>query len=323
MALLKASEVKEIETIPFGIREIDFVTGLGGVPFKKITEIFGAWSVGKSTLGYYLVKSAQEMGIDVLWADTEVSWSNEYPRSLGVDPEKVDLIQAMCGEEYLDEIEEWVRGKGETKKGAHTDALIILDSVGHITPRAEIENTAEQRQVGGQARLMASFCRKMKPLIHMNNVALVMLNHEYDPIQFGGASTNSRFPNSQPAGGKKLEYAKDLSIKLTKTYAKDDDGKLLKLVREDGSKGGEYIKAQIWKNKLAATQSREAVFALTFGTGIKKDWRVLSDALNANIITREGNSYFFEGERIAVGRPRLNLWAKEEENLEKLKESLK
>lgn len=322
MSVIKASEVKEIETIPFGIREIDFVTGIGGVPLKKITEIFGAWSIGKSTLGYYLVRSAQEMGMDVLWADSEISWSNEYPRSLGVDPERVDLIQARSGEEYLDEIEEWIYGKGEARKGAHTNALVILDSVGHLTPREELEKGSGERQIGGQARLMAAFCRKMKPLIYMNNVALVLLNHEYDPVAFGGTGSNSRFPNSQPSGGKKLEYAKDLSIKLTETWVKDNAGTLLKLVREDGTKGGRYIKAQIWKNKLAATQGREGVFALTFGQGVRKDWRILNDALNANIITKEGIKYFFGGEQIAVGRPKLNLWAKEEENVARLKEAL-
>ena len=317
--IIKASEVKEVSSIPFGIPEIDYITGVGGVPFKKITEIFGPWSIGKSTLGYYLVREAQEMGCDVLWADTEHSWTNAYPTSLGVNTSKVDLVHAEFGEEYLDTMEEWVRGVGETKKGAHHDALVILDSVGHLSPQEEIQKTSGERQVGGQARLMAAFCRRMKPLIAMNNVALVVLNHEYNPISFGGESRNSRFPTSQPSGGMKLEYAKDLSIKLSETWAKDDDDKLIRITRDDKTKGGRFIKAQIWKNKLAATQAREATFALTFGAGINTDWKIVANALQAEIIRKEGNTYYYGKEKVAVGRPKLNEWAKIPENREKLK----
>lgn len=322
MEIIKASEVEDVSVIPFGIREIDHITGIGGVPFKKITEIFGPWSIGKSTLGLYLTRSAQEMGVDVLWADTEFSWTNAYPRSLGIDPERVDLIQTETAEEHLDGIEEWIRGKGEARKGAHHTALVILDSVGHLTPSEEVQKTAGERQIGGQARLMAAFCRKMKPLIAMNDIALVVLNHEYDPISFGGTATNSRFPNSQPAGGKKLEYAKDLSIKLSKTWAKDEEkDTLLKIARSDGTEGGKFVRAQIYKNKLAATQMMEATFAMTYGSGINSDWKFISNLLNSGIISQEKTTYFYKGEKVAVGRPKFVAWAKEHQ--EELKEALK
>ncbi len=319
--IIKASEVKEIETIPFNIPELDLITGVHGIPFKKITEIFGPWSIGKSTLGYYLVRSAQEMGCDVLWSDTEVSWSNNYPRSLGVEPESVDLLQSEAAEDHLDGIEEWIRGKGADKKGAHHHALVILDSVGHLTPREELEKSSGERQIGGQARLMAAFVRKMKPLISLNDIALVVLNHEYNPIAFGGTGPNSRFPQSQPAGGAKLEYAKDLSIKLSKTWAKDEaTDNLLKIARSDGTEGGKFVRAQIYKNKLAATQALECKFALTYGSGINSDWKLVSNVLNAGIISQEKTSYYYKGEKIAVGKPKLNAWVKE--HADELKETL-
>lgn len=321
MEIIKASEVDELSVIPFGIREIDAITGISGVPFKKITEIFGPWSIGKSTLGLYLARSAQEMGCEVLWADTEHSWTNTYPRSLGVSPEKVDLLQGEAAEDYLDGIEEWIRGKGEAKKGAHHSALVILDSVGHLTPREEFEKASGERQIGGQARLMAAFCRKMKPLISLNEIALVVLNHEYNPISFGGTGPNSRFPQTQPAGGAKLEYAKDLSIKLSKTWAKDEEtGNLLKVAREDGTEGGKFVRAQIYKNKLAPTQMMEATFALTYGSGINSDWKFISTVFDAGLVTKEGNTYFYKGEKIAVGRPKANAWIKD--HAEELKAAL-
>ena len=166
--------------------------------------------------------------------------------------------------------------------------------------------------MGGQARLMAAFVRKMKPLIALNDVALVVLNHEYDPISFGGTAPNSRFPNSQPAGGKKLEYAKDLSLKLSKTWAKDEEtDKILKIARTDGTEGGKFVRAQVYKNKVAPTQMMECTFALTYGSGINSDWKLVSNVLNAGLVSQEKTSYFYKGEKIAVGRPKLNAWVKE------------
>lgn len=317
---MRASEVPKSDVIPFGILELDMLTGIGGVPTRKITEIFGPWSVGKSTLGLYLVRSAQMLDMPVLWADTEMAWENPYAEFLGVNTDEVELVREAYGEAYLDAIEEWVTG-GNDKKKAHKNSLVVLDSVGHLTTRAELEKSAEGVVIGGQAKLMAGFVRRAKIWAALNNTAVVVLNHEYNPISFGGEGTNKRFPTKQPSGGSKLEYAKDLSIILSRTWVKEND-KLLRISREDGTKGGDFIKAKIWKNKLAGTQDGEAVFALTFGQGIDRNWNMCSNALKAGIIRKEGNTYYFGDEKLCVGLPKLTELFKSEEFSNKIKELL-
>lgn len=319
MALIKASELKGVTIIPFGIHELD--SKIHGVPTKKITEIFGPWSIGKSTLGYYLTTSAQNLGMEVLWADTENSLvgATEYPKLLGVDLERFNILgdeegekEKMVAEDYLDEILKWVRNKKNT--------LVILDSVGGLHPRAEAENEAGKSATGVRAKLVSDFVRKVKPYLLLNNNALVVLNHQYNPINFGTAGPASRFPEIKAAGGDKLEYAKDISLLLSETYVKDENDKVLKITRADGTKGGRFIKARIWKDKLFGTQWEEVVFALTVGQGVKDDWNMVQKCLDAEVITKEGNTYFFLGEKVCVGRPKLNEWA--HENMETLKNEL-
>ena len=52
----------QIESISTGSLLIDQALGVGGVPRGRVTEIFGAESSGKSTLGYHIMAAAQKQG---------------------------------------------------------------------------------------------------------------------------------------------------------------------------------------------------------------------------------------------------------------------
>jgi len=317
MPIQKASELRDIDFLPFGIPELDDLMGSNGIPFRKIGEIFGPWSIGKSTLCYYLVISAQARGIDVLWADVERSLRGTvgYPEYLGVDVDRFPVLMEENAEDYFNEIEKWAR--------ANKNGLIVLDSVGMLRTRAEAEKESGEVSPGVRARLVDAFCRHMKPVIDMNNHALVLINHLYNPFNFGGqAGPNKKHPDIQAAGGKRLEYAKDWSLLLQKTWPKNEQGNILRLTRADGSVGGNFIKAEVWKNKVRATKGMSAVFALSVGQGVVKDWNIKDRALEKEIISREKNSYFFKGDRIAKNKAELDAWLKEEANLQKLKDAL-
>jgi len=85
-------------------------------------------------------------------------------------------------------------------------------------------------------------------------------------------------------------------------------------------RGGDFIKAKIWKNKLAGTQEEEAVFALSFGGGIDNDWNIVENSIKAGIIRKEGNTYWFGGEKLCVGLPKLRELFKDLEFTTKIKE---
>lgn len=315
------SPYKDSVIIPFGIPELDELTGLGGIPTRRITEIFGMWSVGKSTIATYLAASAQRMGMEILWADSEGSFENKYAASLGVDIDGINLVISDTAEDFLNEIEEWIIGKGG--RGGHENALVVLDSIGMLPPRLELEKEIGDKPPATQARLVSSFVRHMKIPILKKNIALVVLNHGYNPLNFGAAPQNSRIPEVNPKGGDNLAMAKDLSIYLQKTYIKNDDGVLQMITRSDKSKGGDFIKAKIYKNKMAGTKEMTAVFPLTFGQGIMRDWNITERALKNGVIRKEGNTYWLGKEKLCVGLPKLKEKFKEPSFVERIKELIK
>ena len=55
------SDTFKTNRIPFNIPALDKLTG-GGIPFKKMTLIYGPTNVGKSYLASQIVVNAQKMG---------------------------------------------------------------------------------------------------------------------------------------------------------------------------------------------------------------------------------------------------------------------
>jgi len=279
MSITKAdqSPYRDIDVIPTGFPKLDALIG-GGVPSRKITEISGKFSVGKSTLACHIIANAQKDEKEVLYADTEFSFAEAYAQSLGVDIAALNLSQEAYAEETLDGIEGWAK--------ENPNSLVVLDSIGGLLSRDEAEKEAGAKIIGGQARLVATFSRKIVPILAANNVALVVLNHVFLDVMSGNLMTS---------GGWKLGYHKSLEIRLSKTK---------NLLKQGENVIGRQIEAKIIKNKLQGTQDQSAILNLLYGQGFSYEASLLDEALDAGIITRKGANFFF-GEEKFFGQKRM------------------
>ncbi len=270
-----ADSIEEVDVIPSGLF-LDKLTGIGGIPRGVITEIFGDEGIGKTTLCLHIVSAAQRQNLKCLWVDVEWSFAGQYAASLGVDNSRLGLIRERFAEATLDILEE------EIDSGRWD--LVILDSVGGILPRAEAEKGAEGKVIGGQAGIMAKFCRKVVPSLSIHNVALVVINHSFIDIMSGKLLTS---------GGKKLAYHKALSIRL-----KMKQGVALK---QGDRRIGKVVIGEVRKNKLAATEGMELDGQLIFGTGFSASADLLADAIEKGVITKKGNTYYLGTEKLGIG----------------------
>lgn len=273
---MKASEslYSKIDWLPTGFTNLDRILG-GGIPSRKITEISGVFSVGKSTLALTIIGKAQKEKMPTLWADSEFSYGEEYAATLGVDSNKLDLIQERFAETTLDGIEAWA--------DSHKNGLMVLDSVGGLLPRQEAEKDASGKVIGGQAKLIATFCRKIVPLLAINNHALVILNHQFTDIMSGAIKTS---------GGEKLAYSKSVWLMLRKAS---------KRVMQGENQVGEIIEASIRKNKLAPTNKQSCELTMLYGQGFSAEADLLQELLDNGEVTKKGNSYFRGETRLGVG----------------------
>lgn len=271
---MKANEspYRKIEWLKTGFPNLDLILG-GGIPSRKITEISGVFSVGKSTLALHCVAEAQRCKMDALWCDSEFSFDEAYAESLGVDCAKLDLIQGRYAEENLDGIEEWA--------DKHKDALIVLDSIGGLLPRAEMEKDASGKVIGSQAKLISTFCRKITPILAINNTGLIVCNHQFTDLMSGKLKTS---------GGEKLAYAKSIWLMLRAAN---------KRIMEGENQVGQVIEAEIRKNKVASTMRQKCELEMIFGKGFDHKADLVQKATEAGVLTKQGRSFFLNGEKVA------------------------
>ena len=275
--MYKASEspFNTFAVIPTGLSKLDTILGTGGIPLRKITEISGKWSVGKSTLALMVVESAQHHGYKTLWVDTEYSFDEKYASSLGVNCDELDLIQEPYAEAFLDATEEWAR--------THKKGLIVLDSVGGLLPKEEAEKGAEGRVIGGQAKLIAAFVRRMVPTIAVQNHALLVLNHELIDIMSGNLKTS---------GGAKLEFHRSLWLSMRKAG---------KRVMKGEDQIGEMIYSEVKKNKLAGTVKQSCEITMIYGKGFSKEADLLDQLIASGEVTKKGNTFYRGEVKLGVG----------------------
>ena len=154
-----------VDAIPTGALALDVALGIGGIPRGRIIEIYGPESSGKTTLAQHIVAECQKRGGIAAFVDAEHALDPEYARNLGVNIDELLISQPDTGEQALDITEELVRS------GAVD--IVVVDSVAALVPKAEIEGTMEDQQMGLQARLMSKALRKLTGVIGKTNTTVI------------------------------------------------------------------------------------------------------------------------------------------------------
>jgi recombination protein RecA len=99
--IIKLSEAPKINvaTIPTGALSLDFAIGVGGIPKGRIIEVFGPESSGKSTLCLSIAKNCQKLEGRVVYIDAENGMDSGYAEAIGVDINKMAIVQPDFGEQ--------------------------------------------------------------------------------------------------------------------------------------------------------------------------------------------------------------------------------
>ena len=157
-----------VESISTGSLSLDLALGIGGLPKRRVTEIYGPEASGKTTLALQVVAEAQKTGGICGFIDAEHALDVGYAKNLGVDVENLLLSQPDYGEQAL-EIVETIARSGAVD-------VIVIDSVAALTPKSEIEGNMGDAQVGVLARLMSQALRKLTGIVHKMNVTIIFIN---------------------------------------------------------------------------------------------------------------------------------------------------
>jgi recombination protein RecA len=242
MPMSQSRAAEAVDVISTGNKQIDDLTGIGGIPRGRITEIYGPEAGGKSTLCLQIIAQAQAAGGRCAYVDAENALDITYAAALGVKVEDLLVSQPSCGEEGL-QVALGLIESGEI-------AVVVVDSVAALVPRAELEGDMGDAQMGLQARMMGQAMRKINNAVATTNCALIFINQIRDKIgvMFGNPETTS--------GGKALRFYASLRLTVTR----------IAQIKKGDDVIGAKTKIETKKNKLAAP-ARKCEIRLLYGQG--------------------------------------------------------
>jgi recombination protein RecA len=282
-----------VEVIPTGSIALDVALGIGGFPKGRIVEIYGPESSGKTSLALHAIANAQKAGGIAAIIDAEHALDPDYAKKLGVDTDALLVSQPDTGEQALEIADMLIRS------GAV--AIIVIDSVAALVPRAEIEGEMGDSHVGLQARLMSQALRKIAGALNQTKTTAIFINQlrEKIGVMFGSPETTT--------GGKALKFY--ASIRL--------DIRRIETLKDGTDAVGNRTRVKVVKNKCLAEGTR--IFDPTTGhTHLIED--VVDQQISVHVVAADKNgalhvrpvaSWFDQGKQEVIGlklRDGTKLW---------------
>jgi recombination protein RecA len=189
----------------------------GGLPYGRQVLIWGSKSSAKSSLCLQTIALAQQEGKVCAWIDAEMSYSEDWAKSLGVDTSKLIYSSARTINEMVD--------VGTNLINAGVD-LVVVDSITSLLPAiyfekdsSELKQLENTKQIGAESR---DFSNAWKMINYANNKVKPTL---FILISQSRNNINAMYTSQQPSGGQATKFYSSTVIKL---FSSESDNQAIK-----------------------------------------------------------------------------------------------
>lgn len=279
------SKLDDVKFLKTGLLSLDVAIG-GGLPIGRIIEFRGLQSTSKTSLALAMIGHFQKQGIPCAFVDAEFSLNLQYARILGVDTDKLIVVQPDTGEEAFEIVETLVKEK--------VAQVIVIDSVNALAVRSELEADVNKPGMGAQAKLLSIGLRRIVGPVNKNGAIVIMIN------QFRANIMGGQYSPHVAGGGYALKYYTSVVLELKR----DQEAKV-------GEKlTGYNIKIKVEKNKVGKPKE-ECIVQLRFASGFSAEADLMTLGEKSGVITTQGNSYYFGDMKLAVGNNKTRVFLEE------------
>jgi recombination protein RecA len=275
----KGANFEDVQKVPLSCFGPTYML-YGGLPVGRMCEFFGKESSAKSTLALDAMKQFQKAFPDkrVLYLDVEGTFDTKWAELNGVDVSEERFVlftpEAQNATEILDAIIALV-DTGEF-------SLAVLDSIGALSPDAEIQKGVDGVTYGGVAREMTRFCRLVTSVLRRNDCTLIVINQIREKL-------NSPYGGVDTPGGKALKHGCSVRMEFRPKDFVDDDFKTVSQQYENPA--GQIMQVRLVKSKVCPSDRKISSFILTYLGGLETNDDLIEIGITLNHVSQKGAYY--------------------------------
>lgn len=262
---------KDMIQTPVPILNVALSGSLTGGLTPGLTVFAGPSKHFKTAFALMLAKSYLDKYDDavVLFYDSEFGSPQSYFDSFGIDTNRV-IHTPITDIEQLKH--DSMAQLSDIARGDHI--IIIVDSVGNLASKKEVEDAIEGKSVAdmSRAKQMKSLFRMVTPHLTIKDIPMVVVNHTYKEIGL--------YPKDVVSGGTGVYYSADNIYIIGRQQEKDGTDLT----------GYNFI-INVEKSRYVREKSKLAV-EVSFEGGISKWSGLLDIALESGHVTKPSNGWY-------------------------------
>jgi RecA/RadA recombinase len=262
---------KDMIQTPVPILNVALSGSMSGGLTPGLTVFAGPSKHFKTAFALMLAKSYLDKYDDsvVLFYDSEFGSPQSYFDSFGIDTSRVIHTPITDIEQLKHDA---MAQLSNINRGDHI--IIIVDSVGNLASKKEVEDAIEGKSVAdmSRAKQMKSLFRMITPHLTIKDIPMVVVNHTYKEIGL--------YPKDVVSGGTGVYYSADNIFIIGRQQEKDGTDLT----------GYNFI-INVEKSRYVREKSKLAV-EVSFEGGISKWSGLLDIALEGGFVTKPSNGWY-------------------------------
>lgn len=261
---LGVDDLTAFGTLSFGSPGLDFCL-YNSLPEKRIIEFCGAESSGKTSTAYLVAASYQRKELErnsedprkILFVDLECSadpiWAEKFGYKMNGHPVQTVRFTGsdMPAESIFDVIYDSVKSEEV--------GLVIIDSLNMLTPLQTYGESFEKKDMGGVAKALGDFVRRITGLLIKYDCTLIGINQIRENIGgYGNPITTS--------GGRAWKHGCSVRMMFKKDKFFDEEGNEVKSTAE--SPAGYIMEAAVLKTKVCKWDRKVGRLYINYDRGV-------------------------------------------------------